>query len=76
MSTIGSSSRAFDLRQISERTSFGATFLRAEIKAGRLDAKRGGDKIIVTEAALIAWFNSLPSAIQPTSKKNGEATSE
>jgi hypothetical protein len=53
---------AFSPDEISRRNSIGRTAVFAEIKAGRLEARKVGRRTIITREAEKAWHNSLPCA--------------
>jgi hypothetical protein len=50
----------FDIAQLCERYPLSASHWRAEIRDGRLKAKKIGRRLIVEAAALAAYFESMP----------------
>lgn len=50
------------LKSFCKTVNIGETKARAEIKSGRLSAKRIGKKILITRLARREWLNNLPSA--------------
>ncbi|MFG1278255.1 helix-turn-helix domain-containing protein [Xanthobacter autotrophicus] len=52
---------AFDTSCAARYLGVGKTTLFAEIKAGRLEARKTGRRTVITRAALDAWLASLPT---------------
>jgi excisionase family DNA binding protein len=50
----------FDVPEASEFSNIGAGQIRKEIKAGRLQARRVGKRILMTLDDLKAWADALP----------------
>src|SRR5215470_8732795 len=53
---------------ISKRTGLGQTFIKNEIRSGRLRARKAGDRTVVTCEAFGSWVESL-RLIVPTESK-------
>lgn len=51
---------AYSIEAAAEVSHTGRTRLYAEIKAGRLKAKKFGTRTIITAEALAEWLNALP----------------
>jgi hypothetical protein len=51
---------AFSVGEFAERHGIGRTTAFAEIKAGRLEARKVASRTIITREAAAAWRNSLP----------------
>ena len=53
---------AYTVRTLAKATDAGPTTVRAEIRAGRLKARRWGDKLIIPAPDARAFVASLPEA--------------
>jgi hypothetical protein len=51
---------AFSILEVAELTSLGRTAIFAEIKAGRLIARKQGRRTLVLEGDLAKWLRHLP----------------
>jgi excisionase family DNA binding protein len=49
-----------DVDETSEIINVGPAKVREEIKAGRLEARRVGKRILLTPEAIRAWIDALP----------------
>lgn len=52
---------AFSPDEAAHRAGVGRTLIYSEIKNGKLSARKAGARTLVTEDALRAWLNGLPS---------------
>lgn len=52
--------RSFSVDEIAARNNLGPTKVAAEIKAGRLVARKVGKRTIITDADEQAWLDNLP----------------
>jgi hypothetical protein len=52
---------AFSILEVCKLTSLGRTAVFAEIKAGRLIARKQGRRTLVLASDLAAWLRSLPA---------------
>lgn len=63
----------YSFKAAREAVGFGETFLRKEIKEGRLQAKKAGGRIVKIKGEdIIKWFNALPSASDDTPSSGEE----
>ena len=56
---------AFSIPEAMGVSGTGKTKLYEEIRAGRLVARKMGDKTIILRPDLLAWLNSLPCGVAP-----------
>lgn len=64
----------YSLAGACEAVGFGETFMRREIKTGKLNAKRAGNRIIKIKGKdLQEWFDALPSASTVTGSCGAES---
>jgi hypothetical protein len=68
-----SNREAFSPDEFAKRNSIGRTTVFAEIKAGRLNARKVGSRTVITREAERAWQKSLPHA-GPTATASIEVT--
>lgn len=52
---------AFSPDEAAHRAGVGRTLIFAEIKSGRLEARKAGARTLITDAALSAWLAALPT---------------
>jgi hypothetical protein len=57
---------------ISKRTGLGQTFIKGEIRAGRLRARKAGDRTVVTPEAFGSWVETLRPVAPTMGKPQGE----
>lgn len=62
MAALDPSKEAFSPDEFAKLYSIGRTTVFAEIKAGRLDARKVGSRTIITRQAGKSWHEKLPSA--------------
>jgi hypothetical protein len=62
MELLESKREAFSPDEFATRNSIGRTTVFAEIKSGRLEARKVGNRTIITREAEKAWQKSLPPA--------------
>lgn len=60
MAEVQNETVAYSIDAAAKASHTGRTRLYAEIKAGRLKAKKFGRRTIITAEALAAWLNALP----------------
>jgi hypothetical protein len=61
---------------ISRRCGLGQTFIKNEIRSGRLLARKAGDRTVVTPEAFASWVESLRPIVPGKSKVDAEIRSE
>jgi excisionase family DNA binding protein len=55
-----------DVEEAAEVANVGQAKIRQEIKAGRLEARRVGKRILLTPEAIRAWIDQLPKVTVPS----------
>lgn len=61
MSEIITEKLAYSVEAAAKASHVGRTLIYAELKSGRLRAKKIGRRTIITAEALAEWLNALPS---------------
>lgn len=54
---------AYSPNEAAELVGVGRTLIFAEIKAGRLNARKAVSRTLITKTDLEAWLNNLPSRV-------------
>jgi len=57
------------------RTGLGRTFVKGEIRHGRLRARKAGDRVVVTPEDFASWVEALRAIVPTEGKSEGDATS-
>jgi hypothetical protein len=58
--------------RICARTGLGQTFIKGEIRHGRLRARKAGDRTVVTPEAFGSWVETLRPVAPTEGKSQGE----